>query len=81
MSNTYYTIQIPVKYVVFLAGVLAGALTVALGEASKNDEIKYYDDTPVMIWNDDWESIPAPGELVEVEEVTMDTIYFGPVGE
>lgn len=80
MQNTNYDFSIPKVYVTFLAGVLAGALTVAYGEASKNDEIKYVDDAPVMMWNDDWESIPAPGELVEVEIVTNDTIYFGPLG-
>ena len=75
-----YTIEIPTTYVIFAAGLLIGVLATTYRNAIKNDEIKYYDDTPVMIWNDDWESIPMPGELVEVEIVTNDTIYFGPLG-
>jgi len=80
MQNTNYTIEIPAKYVVFAAGMLIGVLSSVYYNAGKNNEIKYVDDAPVMMWNDDWESIPEPGELVEVEIVTNDTIYFGPLG-
>ena len=45
----------------------------------KVDQVDH--DAPTILWNDDWESIPTPGELVEVEEITNDTIYFGPIGE
>ena len=65
----------------FLAGALIGALGVAYSYHLNHNDIRYYDDAPVMMWNDDWESIPAPGELVEVEVISLDTIYIGPVGE
>jgi hypothetical protein len=65
----------------FLAGALIGALGVAYSYNWGHNEQRYYDDAPVMMWNDDWESIPMVGEQIEIEEVTMDTIYIGPVGE
>jgi len=36
------------------------------------------DNSPVIIWNDDSESIPADGELVRIEMTQNDTIYIGP---
>jgi gas vesicle protein len=36
------------------------------------------DNSPVIIWNDDSESIPADGELVRLEMTQNDTIYIGP---
>ena len=36
------------------------------------------DNSPVIIWNDDTESIPADGELVRIEMTQNDTIYIGP---
>ena len=65
----------------FLAGALIGALGVAYSYHLNHNDIRAYDDAPVMMWNDDWESIPAPGELIEVEVISLDTIYIGPVGE
>lgn len=67
--------------IAYLVGVIVGISIMGICNSLRQNDIKTYDDTPVMMWNDDWESIPAPGQLVEVEEVTMDTIYFGPVGE
>jgi hypothetical protein len=80
MQNTNYNFSIPKVYITFVAGVLAGAIINTTYNNSKKDELPDYEDMPVMIWNDDWESIPPPGELVEVEIVTEDTIYFGPLG-
>jgi len=65
----------------FLAGALIGALGAAYSYHLNHDDIRYYDDTPTVMWNDDWESIPMAGELVEVEVITQDTIYIGPLGE
>jgi hypothetical protein len=36
------------------------------------------DPSPVIIWNDDTESIPQDGELVRLEMTQNDTIYIGP---
>jgi hypothetical protein len=33
---------------------------------------------PVIIWNDDLESLPKEGELITLEMVKNDTIYIGP---
>lgn len=80
MQNTNYDFSIPKVYIIFAAGVLAGALSNGYYNESQKTALPDYEDMPVMIWNDDWESIPPPGELVEVEIVTNDTIYFGPLG-
>ena len=69
------------KVTTFLAGILIGACSVGLLNTLRQNDIKTYDDGPVIMWNDDWESIPMAGELVEIEEVTMDTVYVGPIGE
>ena len=65
----------------FLAGALIGALGAAYSYHLNHTDIRYYDDAPVMMWNDDWESIPMVGEQIEVEVITQDTIYIGPLGE
>ena len=31
----------------------------------------------VIIWNDDIESLPADGEMVEIQQTINDTIYIG----
>jgi hypothetical protein len=33
---------------------------------------------PVIIWNDDHESIPIAGSLVRIEMIVNDTIYLSP---
>lgn len=47
-----------------------------------NNEVKQLkseaDMGPVIIWNDDVESIPMDGELVRLEMTKNDTIYIGP---
>jgi hypothetical protein len=65
----------------FLAGALIGALGAAYSYHLNHNDIRVYDDAPVMMWNDDWESIPMVGEQIEIEVITQDTIYIGPVGE
>ena len=65
----------------FVAGVLVGSLTIAYSYHLNHNDIRAYDDAPVMMWNDDWESIPMAGEQIEVEVITQDTIYIGPLGE
>lgn len=65
----------------FLAGILVGSLGVAYSYHLNHNDIRAYDDAPVVMWNDDWESIPMVGEQIEVEVITQDTIYIGPLGE
>ena len=61
-------------------GLLCGTLisTAVLYETTAK-QCEYEDDpSPVIIWNDDTESIPADGELVRIEMAVNDTIYIGP---
>lgn len=68
------------KVITLIIGVFIGIIGSGYYNAWTTNTVQNDDDTPVMIWNDDWESIPGPGELVEVEIVDKDTIYFGPLG-
>jgi len=36
------------------------------------------ENTPELIWNDDFESFPGVGELVRIERDDEDVIYLGP---
>jgi hypothetical protein len=65
----------------FLTGVFIGSLGVAYSYHAKHNDIRYYDDAPAVVWNDDWESIPMVGEQIEVELISRDTIYIGPLGK
>jgi hypothetical protein len=61
-------------------GLLLGtgiALSVLYETTSKQHEYET-DLSPVIIWNDDTESIPQDGELVRLEMTENDTIYIGP---
>lgn len=61
-------------------GLLCGTLisTAVLYETTVK-QVEYEDDpSPVIIWNDDTESIPADGELIRLEMTQNDTIYIGP---
>ena len=70
-----------IKNTIFLAfGVAIGVVSANYYAHPKTvDQVDQ--DTPTILWNDDWESIPMAGELVEVEIITQDTIYIGPLGE
>ena len=66
------------------AGAVAGlAIGTIIGMAVLSTSIKEQreleaDNSPVIIWNDDTESIPADGELIRLEMTENDTIYIGP---
>ena len=54
-------------------------LSVALVYESTHTKLNTEPDpSPVIIWNDDTESIPQDGELVRLEMTQNDTIYIGP---
>ena len=61
-------------------GLLCGTLiSIAVLYETTAKQREYEDDpSPVIIWNDDTESIPADGELVRIEMTVNDTIYIGP---
>jgi hypothetical protein len=61
-------------------GLLCGTLisTAVLYETTSKQHEYEADPSPVIIWNDDTESIPADGELVRLEMTQNDTIYIGP---
>lgn len=48
------------------------------GRESAKENLRPYEYGPVIIWNDDPESIPMDGELVRLEMQVNDTIYIGP---
>ena len=43
------------------------------------DTIKTINDTVVLIWNDDVESIPPVGQFVKVEMILGNEIYLTPI--
>lgn len=61
-------------------GLLCGTLisTAVLYETTAEQRKLEADPSPVIIWNDDTESIPADGELIRLEMTQNDTIYIGP---
>ena len=48
------------------------------GRESVKELERPYEYGPVIIWNDDPESIPMDGELVRLEMQVNDTVYIGP---
>lgn len=60
-------------------GLLCGTLisTAVLYETTSKQREYEADPSPVIIWNDDTESIPTDGELVRIEFTQNDTIYIG----
>lgn len=59
--------------------VVTTLLSVALVYESTHTKLNTEADMgPVIIWNDDSESIPTDGELVRIEMTQNDTIYIGP---
>ena len=69
-------------FVIALTGLLAGGIGIGVNigkseqivsEQPKNTGI------PVIIWNDDEESMPNDGEIVEIQETVNDTVYIGNV--
>ena len=66
---------------IILGGVLIGyTIGSAVNEAMiaiDKTPVKSNSDSPVIIWNDDPESIPMDGELVRLEFTKNDTLYIG----
>jgi hypothetical protein len=69
-------------FVIALTGLMAGGIGIGINigkseqiasEQPKNTGI------PVIIWNDDEESMPNDGKIVEIQETINDTIYIGNV--
>jgi hypothetical protein len=61
-------------------GLVIGVVIGAVMLRASTNELRDLeaDNSPVIIWNDDTESIPADGELVRLEMTQNDTIYIGP---
>jgi hypothetical protein len=61
-------------------GLVIGVVIGAIVLRTSTNELRELeaDNSPVIIWNDDSESIPADGELVRIEMTQNDTIYIGP---
>ena len=61
-------------------GLVIGVVIGAVMLRTSTNELRDLEDdnSPVIIWNDDTESIPQDGELVRLEMTQNDTIYIGP---
>jgi hypothetical protein len=59
-----------------LTGILVAGI--GIGIDMQKAEVKSTHPT-VIIWNDDIESMPADGEMVEIQETINDTVYIGNV--
>ena len=61
-------------------GLVIGVVIGAVMLRTSTNELRDLeaDNSPVIIWNDDTESIPQDGELVRLEMTQNDTIYIGP---
>jgi len=57
-----------------ITGILAAGI--GIGIDIQKAEVKSIHPT-VIIWNDDIESLPADGEMVEIQQTINDTIYIG----
>ena len=68
-----------------MTGLVAASLEIGYREGVKSVKLPtcqhVIDKTPELIWNDDFESFPAVGELLRVEIDEEDTIYLGPADE
>ena len=51
------------------------------GRESAKEGLRAHEYGPVIIWNDDPESIPMDNELVRLEMQVNDTVYIGPVNK
>ena len=51
------------------------------GRESVKEVLRPYEYGPVIIWNDDPESIPMDNELVRLEMQVNDTVYIGPINK
>ncbi len=60
-----------------LIGFIVGSAIHQVVTAIDKAPIKENSDSPVIIWNDDPESIPKDGELVRLEFTRNDTLYIG----
>ena len=61
-------------------GLVIGVVIGAIVLRTSTNELRELeaDNSPVIIWNDDTESIPTDGELIRIEMTQNDTIYIGP---
>jgi hypothetical protein len=74
MKSNYYPLLLALCSLLF-------TLNVYQFTKSEDNQIIYDNpnfDNPVIIWNDDLESIPTDNSLVKLELTKNDTIYIGP---
>ena len=71
--------NLDILFIGAVIGLLFGTLisVAILYETTEKQREYEADPSPVIIWNDDTESIPADGELVRIEMTQNDTIYIG----
>jgi len=55
------------------------AIGLYLGYAEGINATKQAQNEPVIVWNDDIESLPTDGSVIKIEQTVNDTIYIGPI--
>lgn len=53
------------------------SLGLVLGYQEGKNTVKTHVNAPTIVWNDDDESLPIEGGLIEIQESINDTIYVG----
>lgn len=76
--NTVKLVTIVYLFVCVLFSVYIVSELVNNNNITNNKPYPIQADEPVIIWNDDFESIPPDGSLVRIEMTVNDTIYLSP---
>lgn len=77
MKDFLYCLIITLLIVFILSDVVIDSYTKESNSTNTADCIE--DDCIHIVWNDDEESIPTVGTLVEVEYIDSGCVYIGPV--
>lgn len=56
---------------------IVGTLTIVANEVEAEDLANIPNNGIVFIWNDDEESIPPDGSLIQIEQTDENTVYIG----
>lgn len=77
MKDFLYCLVITLLVIFILSDVVIDSYTKESNSTNTTDCIE--DDCIHIVWNDDEESIPIVGTLVEVEYIDSGYVYIGPI--